>query len=320
MNNFGYGGTNGHILLESPSDTLQRVCTTAFGVKSLFTDGILTPISPSQNGQSYFTAKGSDGFSAIHEAKQSRSHVEISAPTKYSDQALTSSSMPVSSQFGVVEAKLANGSHVVQESGDVSSTNEPKPFLFPLTAFSEPALDATATNLLHWLTVKNRSHTDLEDLSYTLSCRRSKFAWRSVIVASSAEDLKAELALFAKVKATPSQSLAFVFTGQGAQWFGMGRELLTVSRFTSSILKSDMMMKALGADWSLLEELDRSEPESKVGQSHISQPATTAIQIALVDLLTSFGVSPSSVIGHSSGEIAAAYAAGALNHRSAIEM
>ena len=100
----------------------------------------------------------------------------------------------------------------------------------------------------------------------------------------------------------------------------MGRELLqTPTRFRESILKSDTILKTVGCDWSLEEELLKDEPTSRVGESEFSQPSTTAVQIAIVDLLASLGIQPQSVCGHSSGEIAAAYAAGALSHEGAIE-
>jgi acyl transferase domain-containing protein len=85
-------------------------------------------------------------------------------------------------------------------------------------------------------------------------------------------------------------------------------------------MKSDGILRRSGAEWSLLEELLKTEDDSRVGQSEISQPATTAIQIATVDLLATWGIQPSYVIGHSSGEIAAAYTAGALDHDAAIQM
>lgn len=77
-------------------------------------------------------------------------------------------------------------------------------------------------------------------------------------------------------------------------------------------------MSELGTPWSLLDELQRDERTSNVNRSEISQPATTAIQLALVDLMTSLSIIPHAVIGHSSGEIAAAYAAGALDKETAL--
>jgi acyl transferase domain-containing protein len=113
--------------------------------------------------------------------------------------------------------------------------------------------------------------------------------------------------------------IAMVFSGQGAQWYAMGRELIsTQSKFRESILKSEQFMNDLGATWQLTKVLSHDEKDSILDRSDISQPACTALQIALVDLLESLDIRPQAVLGHSSGEMAAAYAAGALPHKSAI--
>jgi acyl transferase domain-containing protein len=80
----------------------------------------------------------------------------------------------------------------------------------------------------------------------------------------------------------------------------------------------DKTIREEGGSWSLIDELAKAENESRINEAEISQPATTAIQIALVDLLESFSIRPSRVVGHSSGEVAAAYAAGALSRDNAI--
>lgn len=120
-------------------------------------------------------------------------------------------------------------------------------------------------------------------------------------------------------KATTLAPLTFVFSGQGAQWHAMGRELIKSSRyFRESIVDMDGTIRREGGSWSLIDELLKSESQSRIREAEISQPATTAIQIALVDLLRSFSIRPSRVIGHSSGEVAAAYTAGALSRENAI--
>jgi acyl transferase domain-containing protein len=99
----------------------------------------------------------------------------------------------------------------------------------------------------------------------------------------------------------------------------MGRELLrTHPVFFEAVVRADGTLWAIGADFSVLEELRRDEESSRLGLAHISQPICTAIQLALTDLFASFGVRPAAVTGHSSGEIAAAYAAGALTFESAM--
>lgn len=86
------------------------------------------------------------------------------------------------------------------------------------------------------------------------------------------------------------------------------------------MVKSASFLSYFGAQWSLLEELERSAETTRVHDSEIGQPCSTATQIALVDLLSFLGVKPSAVVGHSSGEIAAAYAAQAISHEDAVKI
>ncbi|KAL2759081.1 hypothetical protein ACRALDRAFT_1040872 [Sodiomyces alcalophilus JCM 7366] len=157
------------------------------------------------------------------------------------------------------------------------------------------------------------------DLAYTLAVRRSDFTWKSFVVAGGNLDASTgQLTSTAPVKATSNRQVAFVFTGQGAQYLNMGRELLDYPVFRQSIERSDMTLGQLGCPYSLFDILD-AHKEVDVNQPQLAQPVTTCLQIALVDLLLSFGISPSVVMGHSSGEVAAAYAAGALSVSSAIK-
>ncbi len=167
----------------------------------------------------------------------------------------------------------------------------------------------------------------LSSLAYTLSQRRSQYRWRFSCVANGPQNLLEKLMQVNIVK-DPTQSskdasINFVFTGQGAQWPRMGYELLTSnapSPFVKSIQRSRLMLLRLGATWDLMEELLRPDNESLIHIAEVAQPATTALQIALVDLLASMNIVPSTAIGHSSGEIAAAYTAGYLSHLDALSV
>ncbi|KAH8889473.1 hypothetical protein GQ53DRAFT_869901 [Thozetella sp. PMI_491] len=151
----------------------------------------------------------------------------------------------------------------------------------------------------------------LEQLAYTLATRRSLMAWRSFAVV----DAKTrELTATTAVRVSSGGGIAFVFTGQGAQYAGMGLELLRYPIFEESLKRSNEVLASLGCEWSIFDELHNVE---RIHRPESSQPLCTALQIALVELLQSFGVLPAVVLGHSSGEIAAAYAVGALTHDSA---
>ncbi|KAG7038038.1 reducing polyketide synthase [Colletotrichum scovillei] len=163
----------------------------------------------------------------------------------------------------------------------------------------------------------------LAKLAHTLSVARSGLTWRWSCSAENAAELHHKLSTTAgdKTTRTPDSKprIGFVFTGQGAQWAGMGVEMLKSHPvFKDSVTRSAALLKSMGCDWDPVEELTRSKQESRLKAPMISQPICTVLQIALVDELRSWGVTPKKVAGHSSGEIAAAYCAGALTHRDAI--
>ncbi|KAM7216745.1 hypothetical protein V8F06_007855 [Rhypophila decipiens] len=201
------------------------------------------------------------------------------------------------------------------------------PRLFTLSAANQTSLQDMAASLAGWVSKEeNQTSSLLRDVSYTLSERRSIMPWRFWSVASDKQELVD--ALYEASRSTenvskisssePLPKVTFVFTGQGAQWAGMGRELLVHPVFQESIAKSNKMLVELGASWDLVDEILRDNATSRLKEAELAQPATTAIQIALVDLIRCLGVVPDSVVGHSSGEIAAAYAAQYLSHGQAI--
>ncbi|KAF4443739.1 beta-ketoacyl synthase domain-containing protein [Fusarium austroafricanum] len=201
---------------------------------------------------------------------------------------------------------------------------ESKPIV--LSASSESSLKKLIVNTREWLRSEKAQSIYFSDLAYTLNLRRSKLLWRCSAVASNTTELEAALgdAKLLPTKSSRDITLAFIFTGQGAQWFAMGRELLSSSQsteFASSIASCNEVMKALGCEWDLIEELCRDEESTRLGEARFAQPATTAVQMALVDLLANtYGIRPKAVCGHSSGEIAAAYAAGALTKEAAMQV
>ena len=202
---------------------------------------------------------------------------------------------------------------------------------FQFSAQTKSSLKRSLKGFVEYL-IQN-PYVDLNDLSYTLGVRRSAFLYRAAYPALSAQDLKQrietsltrsdwESAAVVQASNSPAQILG-VFTGQGAQWAGMGRELIQDSPFVQARLAQlDAVLRTLPPDdrpsWFLEAEIVADASRSRLNTAFISQPACTAIQILLVDLLEAAGISFSAVVGHSSGEIAAAYACGAISARDAI--
>ncbi|KAL2209750.1 beta-ketoacyl synthase domain-containing protein [Sarocladium strictum] len=221
---------------------------------------------------------------------------------------------------GLSSANHKNGSLEPSSTNGIGEHSSPR--LFLLSAASESSLRDVASQLETWLHARNPSNHDLANLSHTLVARRSWLAWRYAFVASDAGVLKEKLQQLTPVKVDdgPTAQITYVFTGQGAQWHAMGRELLVASpTFLKSIRYSASLIEQWNSPWNLEEELLRDAGSSRLGESQIAQPATTAIQVAVVDMLTELGITPQRVCGHSSGEIAAAYAAGCLTHESALK-
>ena len=220
---------------------------------------------------------------------------------------------------------LAEPPHQHAEHGDVYPE---RPWPIVLSARSEDALLGTALKLAAWLAERanlNGASPGLPDLAFTLGARRNHHAHRLTLVTGSMSELIAELDAFAikqdSVKArtafTPrpehAPRIAFVMSGQGPQWWGMGRELMRHEPvFRRIIERCDAAMRP-HARFSLLEELARPEATSQMHRTEIAQPAIFAMQVALAELWKSWGVQPAAIVGHSVGEIAAACVAGVFS-------
>ncbi|KAF3287276.1 hypothetical protein TWF970_007006 [Orbilia oligospora] len=160
-------------------------------------------------------------------------------------------------------------------------------------------------------------------LSYTLNNHRTSLSWKSYSIVNSKDlilSLDNELSAPQRSADPKSLSLAFVFTGQGAQWPRMGVELMQYLSFSESIKQSAQYLRYIGCSWDLETEMKKEGSDSRMDEPEISQPVSCSLQIALVDLLDRIKVRPAIVLGHSSGEVAAAYCKGAISHLSAIKI
>jgi acyl transferase domain-containing protein len=216
-------------------------------------------------------------------------------------------------------------SHVILENytpsrSALTSTTLPSK-VYVISAKDEHAAKAMVSNLRDHLIDIPDSLSYQNDLAYTLGERRSAFPW---VAATSASSISELVRLIDAGKMKPKRRsdpprLGFVFTGQGAQWWAMGRELISAYPvFRETLHEADGYLREFGATWSLIEELYQSEKTTRVNEAALGQPVCVAVQIALVRLLESWGVKPTAVSSHSSGEIASAYAAGVFSLRSAM--
>lgn len=200
--------------------------------------------------------------------------------------------------------------------------------LFCFSSIEKLGVKRVMHSYLDYLQSSDASSSDgfLQNLAYTLGCRRSNMEWKGAIVADSTADLVAKLrsvdeSTFKRSSRDGSPPICFVFCGQGSQWAGMGKDLIGFEAFRESIEAASYFMSIyLESRFNLLEELFATEHESRISESELSQPATTALQVALVDLLAAFSIKPKYVVGHSSGEIAAAYASGFITRETAWEV
>ncbi len=202
-----------------------------------------------------------------------------------------------------------------------------RPWPVVLSARSEEALRLSAARLGEWLDEHSKSNGKspmLPDLVYTLGARRNHHNYRLTLTGRSTTEIVQELAGFAageqgkaRTSFTPrpehAPRIGFVMSGQGPQWWGMGRELMANEPVFREVMeRCDKAMKPY-ARFSLLEELGRDEATSKVSRTEIGQPAIFAMQVSLAALWKSWGVTPSAIVGHSVGEIAASCVAGVLS-------
>ncbi|KAH7397176.1 hypothetical protein BKA66DRAFT_566312 [Pyrenochaeta sp. MPI-SDFR-AT-0127] len=240
----------------------------------------------------------------------------------------TNAHVIVDDAYHFLQQYRRSGGHFRNDSGFASPVSEtttndtPRSRVYLLSANDERGLVQMGKTLAQYLQAQSVFDEEelLNSLAYTLGERRSRLSHSAMIIAKDKSDLERQLQSSKSISGsqTTPPRIGFIFTGQGAQWWGMGRELLHYPVFKKSLLRCDTIAKRLGSDWSLMEELLKNQASSRVSEAELSQPLCTALQIALVDLLASWNINPQSVVGHSSGEIAAAYATGALSFESAI--
>ncbi|KAK8037345.1 hypothetical protein PG991_000691 [Apiospora marii] len=212
-----------------------------------------------------------------------------------------------------------------------------RPFIF--SAASNVSLVRYLECVCDYLKTRGAS-VNMRNLAYTLHSRRTRFSFVAGFSASSPAELAARVEQrIHQLKTKPGElagtqapirshddmrpRVLAVFTGQGAQWARMGAKLLAVSASARQVIEElQARLLRLPAEdrpaWTIAEEIQKGTTYSRMGDAEISQPLCTAVEILLVDVLRQAHVDLTAVVGHSSGEIAAAYAAGVISAEDAI--
>lgn len=215
-------------------------------------------------------------------------------------------------------------------------TSEEREFLIPISTRSEGALKEFATSC-HAMAIDQTNNAQLHEIGYSMAQCRDHHEYRLAMVVNSKEELAQHLEAYLAGETRSGMHLgyaaqkqinslesvpkmAFVFTGMGPQWWAMGRQLMKEEPvFREAIEKCDELLSQY-TGWSLLEEMQKDESESRMEETEVSQPANFAIQVALAELWHSWGIQPDAIVGHSAGEVAAAYIAGAMSFEEAVRV
>ncbi|ROP31324.1 type I polyketide synthase [Couchioplanes caeruleus] len=218
--------------------------------------------------------------------------------------------------------------HVILEEAPAPRADEalaaaevPRTLPWVLSARSAQALQAQAARLREFVAAD--PSLSPADVAHSLTSTRTLFEHRAVVLSDGRAAALDGLDLIATgqssaqavrgVAAGPVGPIVFVFPGQGSQWLGMGRQLYAESEVFARAI--DDCAQAFGPllDWSLVDVVTGAESAASLDRTDVVQPALFAMMVSLARLWRSLGVVPDAVVGHSQGEIAAAYAAGAIS-------
>lgn len=203
--------------------------------------------------------------------------------------------------------------------------------LLPLSARSETVLQQLAQTYTPWLEAAAPQPTGLEPIAALLARRRSHHTHRLALLAATPAEAAATLRTYLEQgqaaglvtgqqrPGTP-RKLAFVFNGQGPQWWAMGRALITQEPVVAEVIQTCDTLARRHIDWSISAALMADEADSRVQETPVLQPTMFALQMGLVALWRAWGVEPQGVVGHSLGDITSACVAGIIDLPTALQI
>nr|MCH9686091.1 SDR family NAD(P)-dependent oxidoreductase [Deltaproteobacteria bacterium] len=208
---------------------------------------------------------------------------------------------------------------------DEPAAAEPSDHVLVVSARSPRRLQELASRYGSWLETAGLAWA-LEDIAAAAAKRRGPEPYRLAVVGADHRSVGEKLAAAAEAVETTGREAprfgapVWVFSGQGGQWHGMGRQFLARSDvFAAAVEQVDALVRArLG--WSVLEVLAGRPGAPSLTSTVVSQLAVFAMQVGLTAMWRAVGVRPAAVVGHSMGEVSAAYAAGQLDLRAAVEV
>jgi acyl transferase domain-containing protein/surfactin synthase thioesterase subunit len=288
ISSFGFSGTNAHVIVEE---------------------------APATEGVSAYRSGSRRSVSA-----SLQDSLECFAPEEHQDLAQGFNPGSTIPSTGVLPAR---GSFGNRDEGGKEAQEERTYDVLTLSARNDAALKELAGRYRDWLS--EHPGADIADVAYTLGTGRSHFLHRAALMVSNEAEACERLStlvesvsgaellapeVFYKAN-TRKPKVAWLFTGQGSQYAGMGRELYQSQPVVREVLDRCERLLKDGRERSLLKVL--FEREEDLNQTRYTQPALYALEIAIAELLKSWGQEPDVVLGHSVGQYAAAVVAGIMS-------
>lgn len=213
--------------------------------------------------------------------------------------------------------------HITTETVHLPSDN----YILSLSTKQQPSLKLMAERYAAFL--RDENSPSIADICYSVGTHRSYFQRHIVAFGKTKEEIAQKLEDFVQDKPNPDVIVgqqqiktqtqpAFVFSGMGPQWWGMGQWLLKEgpAECLAIAKEIDQYFTELSG-WSILAELQKTEEESRIHETAVAQPGIFTVQVCIAEALKLYGIYPSAIVGHSVGEVAASYVSGALSLKDA---